>query len=90
MPLSRSHLHPIATPHPVVMIITLVVVAVLIVLMLNPRFHPPVILFVSICVILVAVNSWSRMRRAKSLKQQEKPSGEIFLNIESQGKQKSN
>lgn len=90
MSVFKSTLRPFVGPHPVVIIITLVVAGFMVFLALDPRFHPPFFLYAAVAAFLLGLNQWSRIWRAKSLKQREKASGEIFLNIESPGKQKSN
>lgn len=72
MPTPEPALRPMVTPHPVVIIVTLVVVGALVVLALNPEFRPRPLLFVAVAVFLIMLNQWSRARRAKPLREQEK------------------
>ncbi len=72
MPTSKPALRFMVTPHPAVIIITLLVVGALVVLALTPRFHPRLLPYVVVAVFLILLNQWSSARRAKSLREQEK------------------
>lgn len=67
MPGSKSAMRQFVTPHPVVMIISLVIAVLLVVLALNAHaYHVPSAFYVVALLVLVVVNQWSRARRSKS------------------------